>query len=66
MCTVYDRIFGDSLPKVPLLHRVYVVLANPIYVYGVYYIQYIQYYWQGNHLIYGHIRCTYTVLANPK
>ena len=25
----------------------------------------IQYLWQGNHQIYGHIRCIYTVLANP-
>ena len=23
-------------------------------------------FWQGNHQIYGHIRCIYTVLANPK
>ena len=26
---------------------------------------YVQYFWQGNHQIYGLIRCTYTVLANP-
>jgi len=26
----------------------------------------IRYFWQGNHEIYGHIRCIYTVLANPK
>ena len=26
----------------------------------------IRYYWQGNHQIYGHIRCIYTVLANPR
>ena len=25
----------------------------------------IRYIWQGNHHIYGHIRCIYTVLANP-
>ena len=29
------------------------------------YIVYIRYLWQGNHLLYGHIRCIYTVLANP-
>ena len=23
------------------------------------------YFWQGNHHTYGHIRCVYTVLANP-
>jgi len=26
---------------------------------------YIRYFWQGDHQIYGHIRCTHTVLANP-
>ena len=31
----------------------YTVLANP------------RYFWQGNYQIYGHIRCMYTVLANP-
>ena len=25
----------------------------------------IRYFWQGNHQIYGHIQCIYTVLANP-
>ena len=25
----------------------------------------IRYFWQGNHQIYGHIRCIFTVLANP-
>jgi hypothetical protein len=29
------------------------------------YIVYIRYFWQGNHQIHGHIRCIYTVLANP-
>jgi len=29
------------------------------------YTVYIRYFWQGNHEIYGHIRCIYTVLANP-
>jgi hypothetical protein len=31
------------------------------YIYTVY----IWYFWQGNHQIYGHIRCLHTVLANP-
>jgi hypothetical protein len=26
---------------------------------------YTRYFWQGNHWSYGHIRCVYTVLANP-
>jgi hypothetical protein len=29
------------------------------------YTVYIRYFWQGHHKIYGHIRCIYTVLANP-
>jgi hypothetical protein len=29
------------------------------------YTVYIRYFWQENHQIYGHIRCIYTVLANP-
>jgi len=29
------------------------------------YTVYIRYFWQGNHQIYGHIQCIYTVLANP-
>ena len=30
------------------------------------YTMYIRYFWQGNHHTYGHIRCVYTVLANPR
>ena len=29
------------------------------------YTVHVRYFWQGNHQIYGHIRCIYTVLANP-
>ena len=29
------------------------------------YTVYIRHFWQGTHQIYGHIRCIYTVLANP-
>jgi hypothetical protein len=36
-------------------------------VYGATSSVYVRYFWQGNHLIYGHIRCVYyTSLANPK
>ena len=50
--TVYLMI---SLPKIPYIHRIYMVLANP------------KYFWQGNYPIYSHVRCiyVYTVLANP-
>jgi len=39
---------------------VFLGLARTIYIYTVY----IRYYWQGNHQMYGHIQCIYTVLAN--
>jgi hypothetical protein len=29
------------------------------------YTVHARYFWQGNHQIYGHKRCIYTVLANP-
>jgi hypothetical protein len=29
------------------------------------YTVYVRYLWQGDYHIYGHIRCIYTVLANP-
>jgi hypothetical protein len=45
--------------SVPLRYRIYKVGQNHIYT------VYIRYFWQGNHKIYGHIRCIYTVLANP-
>ena len=31
----------------------------------IYIFIYIRYFWQGNHQIYGHIRCVCTILANP-
>ena len=39
----------------------YLGLARTMYTYTVY----MQYFWLGNHQIYGHIQCIYTVLANP-
>jgi len=41
------------------VHAKCVGLARTIY------IRCIRYFWQGNHHVYGHIRCTYTVLADP-
>ena len=32
MYTVYDRIFGDFPAKLPYIHRIYMVLANPSHV----------------------------------
>jgi len=45
-----DVLYGCNISRVG---------QNPITVY-------IRYFWQGNHQMYGHIRCIYTVLANPK
>ena len=45
-----------SLQKIPYIRR---VGQNHIYT------VYILYFWQKIHQIYGHIRCIYTVLANP-
>ena len=39
------------------------IRAGQNYNYNIIYTVYIRYLWQGNHQIYGHIRCIYTVLA---
>ena len=44
---------------VPCLHMFFRVGQNPMYT------VYVRYFWQGNHQIYGHMRCIYMVLANP-
>ena len=41
------------------------VLGREITKYTVIHGVYTQCFWQGNHQIYGHIRCLYTGLANP-
>jgi hypothetical protein len=45
----------------------YIYMYMYIYIYlCVYvYIRCIRYFWQGNHQNYGHLRCIYTILANP-
>ena len=48
---------------VGLTYGACVELARTIHTYV--YTVYIRHFWQGNHHIYGHIRCVYTVLANP-
>jgi hypothetical protein len=60
--TVYLVI---SLPKIPYIHRICMVLANPIY--GVY-IAYMLLFWQQCffYRVSGHIRRTCTVMANPR
>ena len=48
-----------SLPKILYTNRIYKVGQNRMYT------VYIRDFWQGNNQIYGHIRCIYSVLANP-
>ena len=56
LCFVYD----SSLPVlvVPPLELM-VRVGRTIYIWCLWY------FWQGNHQIYGPVRCIYTVLANP-
>ena len=70
--TVYLVIFK---PKIPYVRRIYMVLARTIHIYGILgrkITKYTvicsvctRYFGQENHQIYGHMRCIYTVLANP-
>jgi hypothetical protein len=46
---------------IPFLTCIHMVRIGQNHIYTVY----IRYFWQGYHQIYGHIRCIYTVLANP-
>jgi len=48
-------------PCTPPVLSAHVLCWPEPYIYTVY----VRYFWQRNHLIYGHIRCIYTVLANP-
>jgi len=41
------------------------IRAGQNYNYNIIYTVYIRYLWQGNQQMYGHMRCIYTVLANP-
>jgi hypothetical protein len=48
--------------QTPITHNAHIGLARTIYIL---YTAYIRYFWQGNHRVYGHIWCVYTVWANP-
>ena len=50
------------MEDVCVIYHIYIGLARTIYIL---YTVNIRYFLQGNHQIYGHIRCVYTVLANP-
>jgi hypothetical protein len=45
-----------------LLHLCSICRVGQEHIYTVY----IRYFWQKHHQIHGHIRCIYTILANPK
>ena len=50
--------------SVVMVKQLSIGMARTIFIYGVYTV-YIQYFWQGNYKMCGHIRCIYTVLASP-
>ena len=69
--TLGTRYFGRQIPKYTVIYGVYTVFWQGNYqIYGVYIrfwpTLYLRYFWQGYHQLYGHIRCIYTVLANPR
>jgi len=62
VCAVASAVLGatDTQELLVIICDMSRVGQNHIYT------VYIRYFWQGNHQIYGHIRCIYTVLANPR
>jgi hypothetical protein len=63
-------VFGREFTKYTAIYGVYIrfwLALHPMHQIGNRhkYTVYVRYFWQGNHQIYGHIRCIYTVLANP-
>ena len=55
-----------GLPTLPLIwgRAVMALLVSRVGLTHKYTVH-VRYFWQGNHQIYGHIQCIYTVLANP-
>jgi hypothetical protein len=60
-----EIMFGKSLWKIPWVEVLvkWLGLARTMYIIGT---VYTRYFWQGFCVIYGYIRCMYTVLANPR
>jgi len=52
---------GKVLPVAKTSVTVSLIIGRVGHIYTVY----LWYLWQGNHQIYGHVRCIYAVLANP-
>jgi len=69
--TVYDRKCGGFPSNNPYTHRLFRVDSGQSWLLKLMvgqnhkYTVCVRYFWQENHQIYGHIRCIYTVLANP-
>jgi hypothetical protein len=63
--TIYIRcvygIFGREITIYTVIYGVYIRFWPTLHIYAVN----KRCFWQGNHQVYGHIRCVYTVLANP-
>jgi len=53
------QVFIGVLNSINSIYR-YICRVGQNHIYGLYTV-----FWQGNHRIYGHKRCIYTVLANP-
>jgi len=62
-CELWARalIESESVIAPPVRARLHMFRVGQNHIYTVY----MRYFWQGNHQIYGYIRCIYTVLANP-
>ena len=67
-CSRTNLLWGSNLPRYTRLNFPFgpsqMARVGQNHIYNIY-TAYIQYFWQGKHQIYGHIRCIYTVLANP-
>jgi len=56
---IYIRFtYGREITKYTVIHGGYIRFWPTLHMYA-------RIIWQGNYQIYGHIRCIYTVLANP-
>ena len=64
--TVYTDTDTDTVASTNIRPYIYAVYMYAVYIRIRFWpTLYIRYCWQGNHHIYGHVRCIYTVLAIP-
>jgi hypothetical protein len=62
---IYGVLYGISGREITIHTVIYGVYIRFWPTLPIPYTVYIPFFWQGNHHTYGHIRCVYTVLANP-